>query len=702
MTLKRLILPFILLTGFAIFGFGSAQQKPGGTISEIRKPLVIIGSVTDRQKNMDHKDLAKLNDDAFKATGDVPTFGFSADHHWIKLRVINVEDRKVGRILEVNNPILNKCNLYEIKGRNAFKLYSAGDEGRFSNRPVMHLNYQFPLEMAPNSTREFLLLVSSAGEQLQVPMGLWSSTEITIRDEKDRLLRGIYFGIILFVLLFNLFIYLIIRERSSLYYVAYVFALMMLQLSLGGFAYRYFWPDSGYLANIANPFFASLSIFALIRFSQLFLQLPEFYPKLNRAYTYAGYLVAGNCLLSLIYTPETFRISVLVINVMALLLNVMIIPTAILVLRKNFKPARYFLLAFIVLVISVFFFILNNFGIFQSDFYAAYGLQIGSAVEVILLSFAIVDKFKRFREDAFARLTMINNMKARANEELERKVEERTEEISTQKQVVENQKEEILSSIRYAQRIQNSLLPAEAEITRLFAESFVFFKPRDIVSGDFYWVGETSEENPWKAGSKLRLFAAVDCTGHGVPGALMSVLGHNGLDRCLNHKDVDSPASALRFINSEIVRTLQQDKHRGGVQDGMDMVLCAFNPETGILQFAGAKNNLYIFRNGEFIELKGDRISIGADVNSMHLDFTDKEIKLESGDVIYTFTDGYPDQFGGEQNKKLKSRPLLKIISELAGHTMEEQRAMLANTFEMWRGENEQIDDVCMMGIRVS
>ncbi|MCA1751764.1 MAG: hypothetical protein LC670_08225 [Flavobacteriales bacterium] len=155
MTLKRLILPFILLTGFAIFGFGSAQQKPGGTISEIRKPLVIVGSVTDRQKNMSHKDLAKLNDDDFKATGDVPTFGFSADHHWIKLRVINVEDRKVGRILEVNNPILNKCNLYEIKGRNAFKLYSAGDEGKFSDRPVMHFNYQFPLEMAPNITLYF-------------------------------------------------------------------------------------------------------------------------------------------------------------------------------------------------------------------------------------------------------------------------------------------------------------------------------------------------------------------------------------------------------------------------------------------------------------------------------------------------------------------------------------------------------------------
>lgn len=701
MTLKRIILPILLLVGLAIFGFGSARQGVPSSIVEINKPLVILGAITDNEHNLNHRALAALSDDDFKHVGDVPTFGFSSAHHWVKLRVFNFEDRKVGRILEVNNPILNKCNLFEVKGRDAIPLYEAGDDGRFSKRPIAHLNYQFPLEMAPNSTREFLLQVSSGGEQLQVPLGLWSATEITIRDEKDRLLKGIYFGIILFVLLFNLFIYVIIKERSSLYYVTYVFFLLMLQLSLGGFAYRYFWPDSPYLANIANPFFASMSIFALIRFSQLFLQLSEFYPKLNKGFTYAGYLVAMNSLLALVYTPLTFKISVLVINCMALLLNILIIPTAILIVRKDFKPARFFLLAFVVLVISVFFFILNNFGVFQSDFYAAYGLQIGSAVEVILLSFAIVDKFKRFREEAYGRLITINNMKARANEELEKKVIERTEEINAQKAVVENQKEEILSSIRYAERIQKSLLPAEQEINKLFEENFVLFRPRDIVSGDFYWFGETSDDSPWLGGSKWRLFAAVDCTGHGVPGALMSILGHNGLDRCVNHPQVQSPADALQFINNEIVRNLQQDKYEGAVKDGMDMVLCAYNPDQRRIVFAGAKNNLYIFRKGEFIEIKGDRISIGQDFMEGDVVFQNHEATLQPGDSIYTFTDGFPDQFGGALNKKLKAKPLLNMIAELAHLSMPEQQQLLNNIFEMWRGENEQIDDVCMLGIRV-
>ncbi len=694
---------FLLI--LALYACGSAAGKakagPEGSYNQDEHPLTVIGYIADEDWQLEAQELAGYSDESFHAADDVPTFGFSTARHWLKLRVLNGKDYKMSRILEVNNPILNQCNLYELRANRAVRLYRAGDDYAFSERPLSHLNILFPIDVQANGSKEYLLEVSSAGEQLQVPLRLRSASEINLRDEKDRLLQGSYFGIILFVLLFNLFIYLIIRERSSLYYVAYVFFLLMLQLSLGGFAYRYLWPESPYLANIANPFFASASIYALIRFTQYFLQLYEFYPRLHKAFTWVSYAVAANCLLALIYTPLTFHVSVLAINSIALLLNILIIPVAFMVMRRGFKPARYFLLAFVVLVITVFFFVLNNFGLTKSDFYAAYGLQIGSAAEVILLSFAIVDKFKRFREEAFSRLVTINTMKAKANEELEQKVTERTEEIQAQKAVVENQKEEILSSIRYAERIQKSLLPSQSSISQLFHESFVLYKPRDIVSGDFYWFGQSSEENPWRGGPRLSLFAAVDCTGHGVPGALMSMLGHNGLDRCVNHPEVNSPASALRFINNEIVRSLQQSGEESSVRDGMDLVLCAYNPLERKLFFAGAKNNLYVFRDGNFIELKGDRISLGADFVSEEGLFTDRELQLQEGDTLYAFTDGFPDQFGGPNDKKLKTKPLLQIISELASHSLKEQEILLAKTFEMWRGDNEQIDDVCLLGIRV-
>lgn len=210
-----------------------------------------------------------------------------------------------------------------------------------------HINYSFPLELQLDGIWDFLLEVAMNGEQLQVPPGLCSTTEISVRDENDRLLKGTYFGIILFVLLLNLFLYLIIREKSSLYYVIYVFSLFMLQLSPGGFAFRYLWPESSCLANVANPFFASMGILAFIRFTQLFLNLKEFYPRLNRFYCVIGGLVAANILLALVSTPLTFQISVLAINSLALLLNMLILPTVVLVMRKDSKPARFFLYAFI-------------------------------------------------------------------------------------------------------------------------------------------------------------------------------------------------------------------------------------------------------------------------------------------------------------------------------------------------------------------
>lgn len=692
----------ILLFTFGLIFDGRDNLKGAGFIHSVQKPLLVVGAVSQSASLRSVSDIAKLSDIEFSPVGKLATFGFEDKPKYLKIRVFNLENTAVSRILEVKNPILNVCNLYEIEGNTARILYKSGDEKSFSKRPLPHINYQFPISLAANSSREFILKVSARGEQLQVPIGLWTQSEIIVRDEKDRLLRGIYFGIILFVLLFNLFIYLIIKEKATLYYVFYVGTLFFLQLSLGGFAHRYFWPDSVYLTNIANPLFASLSIFALIRFVQLFLNLKTFYPQINKVLGVMAHLVALNCLLALIYKPLAFRISVLSINTIALVLNVMIIPIVLMVLRKKFKPARYFLYAFIVLVGSVFLFILNNFGLYESEFYAAYGLQIGSALEVILLSFAIVDKFKVFREEAYGRLQTINDMKEKANETLERKVTERTFEIAAQKQIVEKQKDEIVDSIRYAERIQKSILPTTSEIRGLFNENFVLFKPRDIVSGDFYWFGQTSKDHPWRGNANLHLFAVVDCTGHGVPGALMSMLGHNSLEQCLTRPGVDSPADALNYLNNEIIAALQHDSSGElNVRDGMDIAFCAFDPDSRAFSFSGAKNNLYVFRDGDFIELKGDRKSIGLEIVDGETGFTNREITLQPGDTIYTFTDGYPDQFGGVRNKKFKSKSLLRTIAELAHLAMDEQKDALIHAFENWRGENEQIDDVCVLGIKI-
>ncbi len=694
-----LLLVFSNINAVANLNPLAPEAKP--FLTPVKGSIIVVGAIADKHHSLSAKDLALLDDADFTPVGSSPVFGFDPATQWLKIRVFNFEDQTAQQILEVNNPVLNRCNLYEIKGNTSRLLFESGDEMPFKSRTVGHVNHLFPLYLAPYSSREFLLEVSTMGEQMQVPLKLWTQGELVERDEKDRLLRGIYFGIILFVLLFNLFIFVIIREKSSLWYVAYVFALLMLQLSLSGFAFQYFWPRSTYLANVANPFFASFSIFALIKFTQHFLTLKNHFPRLNKLFQAIGFLVATNILISLVYTPLTFRVSVLAINSLALLLNLLILPTVWMVMRKGFKPARFFFYAFVALVLTVFIFILNNFGIISSEFFGAYGLQLGSALEVVLLSFAIVDKFKSFRDEAYERLLTINNLKIRANEVLEQKVKQRTEEITKQKMLVERQKEEIVDSIRYAERIQKSLIPDEKALNDAFAENFVIFKPRDIVSGDFYWFGKTIKNNAWNGKTGHHLFAAVDCTGHGVPGAMMSVLGFNALDRALESPEVNSPADMLNFVNAEILRAIRE-KREQGLQDGMDMVLCAYDKRSKTLQFAGAKNNVHVLRKGEFIEVKGDRFPIGQEfpVNGC-TGFTNHSIKLQPGDTVYAFTDGFPDQFGGVMNKKLKSRPLLDIIGNLAGKSMAQQKELLISAFEAWKGDNEQTDDVCMLGIKV-
>ena len=532
------------------------------------------------------------------------------------------------------------------------------------------------------------------------PLSIWNQETLAEKDYQDNLLRGCYFGLIIFVLLFTLFLYLRLREQSSLFYVHYNFNLLLLQFSLSGYAFQFLWPSIPYLANVATPFFASLSILALLKFSQHFLELKDFYPRVNSVFTRLGYVVIANAILALIWTEKTFYISVLVINIIALLLNFAIIPVAIAVLRKDFKPAKFFLIGFITLVITVFGFIATNLGLIKNEFYADYGLLIGSAAEVILLSFAVVDRFRSFKEQAIESLQELNKMEREQNEVLERTVIERTKEIVFQKTKLEAQQEEILSSIRYAERIQKNLLPTSQEMERLFPQSFVFYQPKDIVSGDFYWIGQTKLNGVSGPAHDVTLLAAGDCTGHGVPGAMVSVMGCNLLRETLQQHPEATPDVMLQEIDKQLKKTMMGHDSIY-TSDGMDMVLCAFQHDTMELRVAGANNDVLIWNGADFITLKGTSRAIGARHTSQLDHFKLCTAQLMPDNVVYAFTDGFADQFGGEKNKKLKISGLKNLLAEIVQLPMAAQKESVRQFFEAWKGDNEQIDDVCLVAVRV-
>jgi len=272
-------------------------------------------------------------------------------------------------------------------------------------------------------------------------------------------------------------------------------------------------------------------------------------------------------------------------------------------------------------------------------------------------------------------------------------IETQKSEVEEQKGVVEKAHEqleekntEIMDSIAYAKRIQSAILPPTKLVKEYLSESFILYKPKDIVAGDFYWMEHKNNQV---------LFAAADCTGHGVPGAMVSVICNNGLNRSVREYGLTDPGLILDKTREVVIQEFEKSEEE--VKDGMDIALCSLN---GLdLKYAGANNPLWIIRNGEIIETKANKQPIGKYLDPKP--FTTHSIKLEKGDSMYIFSDGYVDQFGGEKGKKFKPANLRKLLLSIQDQSMEKQKELLDEGFEAWRGELEQIDDVCMIGVRV-
>jgi serine phosphatase RsbU (regulator of sigma subunit)/Tfp pilus assembly protein PilF len=263
--------------------------------------------------------------------------------------------------------------------------------------------------------------------------------------------------------------------------------------------------------------------------------------------------------------------------------------------------------------------------------------------------------------------------------------------LEAQKAEIEKQKEEITDSIRYAKRIQTAILPSPQWAAEILPEHFILFRPRDIVSGDYYWMN--------KVGNKIIIVAA-DCTGHGVPGAFMSMLGVSFLNEIVNKNNNYQANLILNDLRSEVKRTLGQTGKEGEAKDGMDVALVVMDLETMQLQYAGAYNPLYLFRAGELIEIKADKMPIGIYVREKD-SFTNNELELQKGDTFYIFSDGYSDQFGGPSGGKFKSKPFKELLGSIQDRSMKDQREILNTHIDDWRGAIDQVDDIIVLGIRI-
>jgi ligand-binding sensor domain-containing protein/serine phosphatase RsbU (regulator of sigma subunit) len=278
------------------------------------------------------------------------------------------------------------------------------------------------------------------------------------------------------------------------------------------------------------------------------------------------------------------------------------------------------------------------------------------------------------------------------NDYLEKELAERTRLVMKQKDEIELQNIEITDSINYAKRIQSSILPDVSKLKETFRDAFIFFHPRDIVSGDFYWFDKVNDDK--------FIIVCADSTGHGVPGAFMSMIGSTLLQDIIARKGITRPSEILSLLDTRIFSTLNQNIDVGVSNDGMDMIVCEINPKTRHVRFASAMRPVIIVMDGESFYIKGNRCSVGGE-SVVEKYFDDQEYYLGEGDTMYMFSDGLPDQFGGADGKKMKIARLKRLIEELSIHPMSEQKEMVTKFFFDWKGDYEQVDDVLMMGIRL-
>jgi serine phosphatase RsbU (regulator of sigma subunit) len=375
-------------------------------------------------------------------------------------------------------------------------------------------------------------------------------------------------------------------------------------------------------------------------------------------------------IITLIFPPNIFTWVVLIHEVLTIISIIIISLIIYKAFKINSEGSVFAIISILSLILSAILTIIDYLYAFNSFILLNSILQMSFVLMMsMILGSQFSSKFKKL-------------------EILQIKTIEQNKQLEVQKNSLEYKNKEILDSLTYAKRIQSAILPQPKLVKEFLEDSFILYKPKDIVAGDFYWL-EIVEDNV--------LFAAADCTGHGVPGAMVSVVCNNGLNRAVREHKLIEPDQILNKTRELVIEEFEKSDEE--VNDGMDISLCVLNLETFQLKWAGANNPLWILRNGEIIEYKGDKQPIGKHYDSKPFSLID--VQLEKNDIIYIFTDGFQDQFGGAKEKKFRAAQMKELLLSLIEKSMEEQRKMIDTSFESWKGELEQVDDVCVIGVRV-
>lgn len=636
---------------------------------------------------------------AFKAYHGIGAinFGFTNKSYWIKLQVKNTGQQHLHTFLEVPYPFLNRLTAYIPASNGEFAIQQVGDHFPFSHRKYDDKNFIFDLDFSGNESKTIYFHFACDGEATSFPVRIIAPIQLSIDTGNERIMLGLYYGIVVFALFLSVFLGASLKENINYRYFFYVLFTGLFQFSIDGLSFQYFWPNTVWLANHIIPMAGSAALFFFIKFTQFLILTKRHTPSLCKFLNMLATILVLLFVCAMLPNPY-YGFSLMALNFIAVVANIAILIIAIKINQLKFRPARYFLVAFLLLLVGTTLQMLKNFDLLPRVFLTEYGIQLGSGIEIIFLSFALSERVRALKDEKqeaqellLRQLEENNRLQREMNVELEKKVKERTIEIQHQKKLIEEKHKEITDSINYAERIQRSFLATKKILDENLNAYFVFFQPKDVVSGDFYWAAELSNGN--------FALAVADSTGHGVPGAIMSILNISSLEAVLKAGHTE-PAEILNFTRTKIINRLKKDGSLEGGKDGMDAALVVLDRENNCMRYAAANNPIWIIRNTELIELYADKMPVGKHERDT-VQFKQHLVNLQKGDMVYLFTDGYADQFGGPKGKKFLYSRLKSLLTLVASLPVHEQEQKIKAEFFAWKGGLDQTDDVAMIGFRI-
>lgn len=634
-----------------------------------------------------------------KLAGPIANLDFTTSTYYIHFVIKNNTSNLYPVRLETARSITNVVNLYYVPQ----KLESlSGDGIPFVKKAVKTNRSVLPLVVQPNAANEYILKLKSDGEIISLPFILWHKKHFEAAETRYQFLTGIFYGIFLFVVLIYLTFYAQLKDKLFLLYSFYVLSSGLLQFSLDGYTHQFIFRSGGYLTQHAVIVISASTVFLALNYAAGYLKLEGRKRRITLGFSW---FVVATMLASLV-PGKVYEVCYPLINGLSLIAIIYLLFVAFQVRKSNKEISNLFFIGLSVLLAGAVIFILGNFSVIDIPTLTQNSLKASTLIEIIFLSILMAGKYRKLQEEKekaqeqlLIELEARNKLIEETNVRLEEEVKERTKEIESQRLLLKEKNEDMLSSIKYAERIQSALLSNEQKFKSILPESFILFKPKDIVSGDFYWIEEIEPTEKWPDG--LIVYATADCTGHGVPGAFVSIICNNLLKLGKNDPEVQTPGQVLDFVNAEINKVLNSNYSDAQIRDGMDVALCALDRKNMKLYFAGAKNGIYIVRKGELIEIKADRRAIGNTEEHNDFSFETKVLELEKGDMLYTLSDGYVDQFGGPNQKKFMAKRLKDILLTCYTESLEKQLSFLDEKFEDWKAGVEQIDDVLVVGVKI-